>query len=81
MPQTEQSTLSQAAENPPRLLRFPEVMARTGKSRAGIYAAINQGDFPCPVKLGSMSVAFIESEINAWIESRERADIQVNPAA
>jgi prophage regulatory protein len=50
-----------------RLIRFPEVMKRTSKSRAGIYAAINRGDFPKSVKLGPKSVAFIESEIDAWI--------------
>lgn len=52
----------------PRLLRFPVVMALTGKSRSGIYDAISRGKFPKPVKLGTRSVAFLASEIDAWIE-------------
>ena len=36
----------------PRLIRFPEVMDRTSKSRAGIYEAMKRGEFPKPVKLG-----------------------------
>ena len=58
-----------------RLIRFPEAIRRTSKSRAGIYAAINRGDFPKPVKLGPKSVAFVEAEVDAWIadlmESRD----------
>jgi prophage regulatory protein len=50
-----------------RLIRFPETCKRTSKSRAGIYAAINRGDFPKPVKLGPKSVAFVEAEVDAWI--------------
>ena len=61
-----------------RLIRFPETIKRTSKSRAGIYAAIARGDFPKPVKLGPKSVAFVESEIDAWIESlrSDRDDTQ-----
>ena len=55
-------------QDPPRLLRMNEVMARTGKSRAGIYVAIREGRFPRPIRLGARSVAFLESEINTWIE-------------
>lgn len=51
-----------------RLIRFPEVIKRTGKSRASIYAAMGKGGFPTTVKLGPKSVAFIEHEIDAWIE-------------
>lgn len=46
-----------------KLIRFPEVIERTSKSRA----AMNRGRFPRPVKLGRKSVAFLEHEIDAWI--------------
>jgi prophage regulatory protein len=51
-----------------RLIRFPEVVKRTGKSRSAIYVAMGKGRFPKPVNLGPKSVAFIESEIDLWIE-------------
>lgn len=52
---------------PRRLIRFPEVMERTSKSRASIYVDIDRGIFPKPVKLGPRSVAFFEDEIDAWL--------------
>ena len=53
------------------LLRRPEVEARTGLSKSTIYAWIERGDFPQPVKLGTRLVAWRESDITAWLESRE----------
>ncbi|EFC6289643.1 AlpA family transcriptional regulator [Shigella dysenteriae] len=55
------------------LLRLSDVMRRTGYSRAWIYRLINQGRFPKPVKIGSRSVAFIESEVDEWINQRIEA--------
>ncbi|EET1468985.1 TPA: AlpA family transcriptional regulator [Escherichia coli O146] len=61
------------------LLRLSDVMRRTGYSRAWIYRLINQGRFPKPVKIGSRSVAFIESEVDEWIN--QRIDASRNNAA
>jgi prophage regulatory protein len=36
-----------------------------------IYRLIRLGDFPRPVKLGQRAVAWRESDINDWIDSRE----------
>lgn len=55
-----------------RLLRFPEVIRRTGKSRGRIYEAIGKGQFPTPVRIGPRAVGFVEGEIEAWIEARVR---------
>lgn len=52
------------------LIRLSEVQRRTGFSKAWIYRLITDGKFPSPVKIGSRSVAFIESEINHWINER-----------
>jgi prophage regulatory protein len=49
------------------LIRLPEVTRRTTKSRSAIYAAIASGNFPKPIRIGQRAVAFIESEIDAWI--------------
>lgn len=54
-----------------RLLRRPEVEARTGLSRSTLYEWMKRGEFPQPVKLGARLVAWRESDINAWLESRE----------
>jgi prophage regulatory protein len=53
-----------------RLLRLKEVIAKTGISRSSIYAAVQAGDFPRPVKIGARSSAWLESEINIWIRDR-----------
>ena len=55
---------------PERLLRLPEVIRRVGYSRPSIYRKMNSAEFPSPVNLGGRAVAWIESEIDAWIESR-----------
>lgn len=57
----------------PSLIRLSEVMRRTGYGRAWIYRLISQGRFPKPVKIGPRSVAFIESEVDEWINQREVA--------
>lgn len=52
------------------ILRLPEVKARTGLSRSTIYLRINQENFPRPVSLGGRAVGWIESEIEAWLETQ-----------
>lgn len=53
-----------------RIIRFPEVVNRTGLSRSTVYGRIRAGDFPPPVPLGSgRAVGFIEREVSQWIDS------------
>jgi len=52
------------------LIRLTEVLCRTGYSKASIYRLIRQGRFPVQVKIGPRSVAFIESEVDEWINQR-----------
>jgi prophage regulatory protein len=49
------------------LLRMDQVRKRTGLSRSTIYERIKLGRFPQPIRLGARSVAWIESEITAWL--------------
>ncbi|PHM53884.1 helix-turn-helix transcriptional regulator [Xenorhabdus sp. KK7.4] len=60
-------TMTAPKEN---FIRLPEVQRRTGYSKAWIYKLISAGEFPKQVKLGSRSVAFVESEIDNWIAQR-----------
>lgn len=51
-----------------QLIRLPKVMVKTGSARATIYKRIAEGTFPKQVNLGPRSVAWIESEVDAWIQ-------------
>ena len=63
-----------------RLIRLPEVLSRTGYGRTTIYRKMEDGSFPRSVKLGGpledpnafdcRAVAWIEDEVEQWMESR-----------
>ena len=58
-----------------KLIRIKDVMERTGLARSTVYKYISEGRFPRPIKLGSRAVAWVESEIESWIQnSIERRD-------
>ncbi|WP_261640053.1 helix-turn-helix transcriptional regulator [Erwinia mallotivora] len=52
------------------LIRLPEVQRRTGYSKAWIYRLMSQERFPRSIKVGARSIAFIESEMDDWINQR-----------
>ncbi len=60
----------------PRLLRWKDVQPRVGICRSQAHAMIQEGTFPAPVKLGARASAWVESEINDWIDSRISASRQ-----
>lgn len=51
-------------------IRLSEVQRRTGYSKAWIYRLLKEQRFPQSVKVGSRSIAFVESEIDEWIDQR-----------
>lgn len=53
-----------------RFMKLPEVMNITALSRSTIYLKASQGTFPQPIKLSERSSAWLESEIEQWIEER-----------
>lgn len=53
-----------------RLIKMPEVMHRTGYGKAWIYRLISHGKFPASVKIGTRAIAFVESEVDDWINQR-----------
>jgi prophage regulatory protein len=61
--------LATAAE-PLCLLRLPDVIARVGLRRTAIYAAVQAGTFPQPIKLGRRCVAWDSYSIETWIRER-----------
>lgn len=52
------------------LLRLPQVCERVNLSRTPVLNAIDRGEFPQPIKIAPRAVAWIESEINDWIQQR-----------
>lgn len=53
-----------------RILRMPEVVARTGLSRSTIYARMSEGTFPPQISLGGRAVGWLETSIDEWIRNR-----------
>ncbi|MBY7883673.1 AlpA family transcriptional regulator [Vibrio fluvialis] len=54
-----------------RFLRLKDVMSLTGLGRSTIYKFMaDETDFPKSVPLGGRAVAWVESEIEEWMESR-----------
>ena len=63
-----------------RFIRLSEVLSRTGYGRTSIYRKMEEGSFPRSVKLGgpledpnafdSRAIAWIEDEVEQWIDSR-----------
>jgi prophage regulatory protein len=53
-----------------KLIRIATVMDMTGKSRSAIYADIANGCFPKSFLIGARSVAWTESDIEAWIKTK-----------
>lgn len=53
-----------------KLIRIKEVMSRTGLGRSTIYKYMNLGRFPQQIKLSARFVAWVESEVEAWIQER-----------
>ncbi|MGN7975444.1 helix-turn-helix transcriptional regulator [Serratia sp. 22264] len=55
---------------PKILIRLPEVQRRTGFSKAWLYRLVSLRRFPSAVKIGARSIAFVESEVDDWINQR-----------
>ncbi|HEX5277478.1 MAG TPA: AlpA family transcriptional regulator [Fluviicoccus sp.] len=68
-------------DNQPRLIKRPEVQHKTGLSRTGIYDRVRRGEFPAPVSLGGAAVAWVEAEVDAWVNARIEASRTTGKAA
>jgi prophage regulatory protein len=56
-----------------KFLSLREVLGLTSLSKTHTYRLINAGNFPRPVPLGPHRVAFLESEVEAWMAARLQA--------
>ena len=55
-----------------RMLRIDDVCSQAGLSRSTIYSMVNTGAFPAPVRLHGATVAWLQTEVQAWIAARPR---------
>ena len=53
-----------------RFLKLKEVMALTALSRSSIYKFMEESRFPKSVSLGDRAVAWVESEVEEWMNER-----------
>ena len=53
-----------------KFLRLPEVINKTGYRRSNIYHLMNLGLFPKAVSLGPRAIAWVEEEVEEWMQQR-----------
>lgn len=58
-----------------QILRMRDVVELTRISRSRIYVLMGRVEdaFPRPIRLGARAVGWRRAEIEAWLDSRERA--------
>jgi prophage regulatory protein len=56
-----------------KILRFPQVIAKTGLSRSTIYALLSVGKFPKKIQLSPRRVGFLEAEVDAWLNEKTQS--------
>jgi prophage regulatory protein len=74
------SLTSPAGPTPVRLLRIDDVGDRLGLSRSHVWRMVKDGRFPKPRRLSSRAVAWLESDVSAWIGDRPVFDAPPAPA-
>ncbi|MHB8847264.1 MAG: helix-turn-helix transcriptional regulator [Burkholderiales bacterium] len=62
--------LNNQNETLPQLLRLSQLKLIVGLSKSSIYLMMATGDFPRPINLGPGSVAWISTDIMAWIRKK-----------
>lgn len=53
-----------------RVLRWWQLKERIPISHSRVYCMMNEGTFPRTISLGERSVAWLESEIDEWLQER-----------
>ncbi len=55
-----------------QMLRFRDVIKRTGLSRTTIWRKVRDGTFPAPLELGANSVGWRPAWVESWLDARPR---------
>jgi prophage regulatory protein len=56
-----------------KILRLLGVLDTVCVSKSTIYQWVADGKFPAPIRLGPRSVGWRQSDVDAWLESRQSA--------
>lgn len=56
-----------------KLLRLPQVIDLTGRGRSALYADMADKKFPKQIKIGPRASAWLESDVQRWIDQRVAA--------
>ena len=62
--------VSQHRSTAMKFMKLKEVIQITSLSRATIYRLIQEGEFPKQIPLSGRSVAWLEEEINEWMQQK-----------
>ena len=54
-------------------IRLPEVLVICGLSRSTVYAYVQRGEFPAPVRLTTRTSGWVRGEVMAWARGRIQA--------
>lgn len=52
------------------MLRIGEVCRRTGLSKSQVHRLTAELGFPQPIKLGKRATAWVEAEVESWLQKR-----------
>ncbi|RTR40553.1 AlpA family transcriptional regulator [Shewanella canadensis] len=61
-----------------KIIRLPEVKAKTGWSTSTIYLHMSKGIFPKAISLGERAVGWLEADIDQWLDERIAASKAAN---
>ena len=53
-----------------KFLNRSQVIEKTSLSKTALYALINQGNFPKPVLISTKRKAWLQSDVDDWIQER-----------
>ena len=81
LPAASALTSSHVGPPPIRLLRIEHVTDRLGLSRSHVWRMVKDRRFPKPRRLSSRAVAWLESDVIAWISERPVFDAPSAPAS
>lgn len=56
-----------------KLFREEEVLLQFGFSRSAMRRAIAEGNFPRPIRLGRRAIAWVDEDLDKWVEARRDA--------
>lgn len=62
--------MNEEVKNENRFIRLQDVLLMTSIPKSTLMAMITDGDFPAPVKLGARSRAWVELEVEKWIQEK-----------